>query len=114
MCGCNITVVYTSDELTAMYPPEERILLHFLWPEHPSGYCGRNHESRRASARDLAMEMPSEELRMNFLKEIAEIQNGTKPEKGWLGTIPALREAGRNTKSAGWTVMRMKIKLQRS
>ena len=29
----------------------------------------------------LAMEMPSEELRMNFLKEIAEIQNGTKPKK---------------------------------
>lgn len=47
----------------------------------------------------LAMEMPSEELRMNFLKEIAEIQNGTKPKR-LAGTIPAPAEAGRNTKSA--------------
>ena len=29
----------------------------------------------------LAMDMPNEELRMNFLKEIAEIQAATKPKK---------------------------------
>lgn len=73
---------HTPDELTAMYPPEERIPKSISFgPNIRQAIADGTMNPDELRQGILAMEMPSEELRMNFLKEIAEIQNGTKPKK---------------------------------
>ena len=103
---------HTPDELTAMYPPEERIPKSISFgPNIRQAIADGTMNPDELRQGILAMEMPSEELRMNFLKEIAEIQNGTKPKKGWPERSLPLRKREEIQKVLR-TVMRMKIKLQ--
>ena len=102
---------HTPDELTAMYPPEERIPKSISFgPNIRQAIADGTMNPDELRQGILAMEMPSEELRMNFLKEIAEIQNGTKPKKVGRNDLP-LRKREEIQKVLR-TVMRMKIKLQ--
>ena len=61
---------HTPDELTAMYPPEERIPKSISFgPNIRQAIADGTMNPDELRQGILAMEMPSEELRMNFLKE---------------------------------------------
>ena len=102
---------HTPDELTAMYPPEERIPKSIPLPEHPSGHCGRNHESRRASARDSGNGDAQRRAADEFPERNRRNSERNKTEKGWPERSLPLRKREEIQKVLR-TVMRMKIKLQ--
>ena len=63
------------------FPGRTHPQIHLPWSEHPSGNLRWHHEPEELRQGILTMDMPSEELRMNFLKQIAEIEAATKPKK---------------------------------
>ena len=73
---------HTPDELFAMRPPEERIPKSISFgPNIRQAIADGTMNPDELRQGILAMDMPNEELRMNFLKEIAEILAATKPKK---------------------------------
>lgn len=73
---------HTPDELFALLPPEERIPKFIsLGPNIRQAIADGTMNPNELRQGILTMDMPSEELRMNFLKQIAEIESATKPKK---------------------------------
>ena len=73
---------HTPDELFALLPPEERSPKFIsLGPNIRQAIADGTMNPNELRQGILTMDLPSEELRMNFLKQIAEIESATKPKK---------------------------------
>ena len=73
---------YTPDELFAIYPPEERIPKSISFgPNIRQAIADGTMNPDELRQGILTMDMPSEELPLSLLKEIASAEAGAKPKK---------------------------------